>query len=232
MRIQDITDRNELIKYFVENNITMNLVPELNSINSSVAISDTYRKCFEKVTIDSITKSEATLTKCVIDNFAIISLTKEGFEFDVKFSVKLNKYSEYEIITSPKIGRLIKRVSKDLPNGIILKREDVINELTTFKNAIEDKKKIARIISTVNLLLNIRKTDLIDFSKLDSIQLSIDYNASKDPKQFLIDNGFSGIENYGIYTSKDDGYGHKCGQCTSINFENKTIYVSGYSSDD
>ena len=85
-----------------------------------------------------------------------------------------------------------------------------------------------------NQVLEARASNVIDTNKSRAYGLQIDYEAldSANEFEFLEENGFTGLENLGIHESRPDGYGHTCGRSTHINFENKTIYVQGWSSDD
>ena len=59
-----------------------------------------------------------------------------------------------------------------------------------------------------------------------------DYNTSEDKKQFLVDNGFTGMKDYDFEgTSGPDGYGHQTGRSRMLDFEGKNCYIGGWSSD-
>ena len=70
--------------------------------------------------------------------------------------------------------------------------------------------------------------------KLEAVERQISYEKlpKEEQTQFLIDNGYVGIENLGVFEERPDGFGHTTGVATMINHENKTIGVVGFSSDD
>ena len=67
---------------------------------------------------------------------------------------------------------------------------------------------------------------------LNAIDLLIGYETAENKKQFLSENGFTGVENFGIYNATDDGFGHQRVVTYSIDFFKKDVRTVTGSSDD
>ena len=134
-------------------------------------------------------------------------------------------------------GFVIRRANKKRGIESLRLSKQLLEANADYMNIVKENKSRAERINLVNIahqVLDLRELDVIDETKLREYSLNIAYDKTpkEDRFQFLKDNGFTGLENLGVYTSQDDGYGHTCGRCTNIDFRTRSVYVIGYSSDD
>ena len=221
--------------------------PEYLSLSYAARNSEKYPKGYssiKKFQFDSnpeIDKEYCKIFGVMVENERNVNVVSNGSIFSIKATVSMNikpfQQNSFYVSTTPKIGQSIKRKSKAYPNGVKLTKKMLDNSIDyqQFLKDFEQKLEALIRFNTAKFIVEIRKSGLIDKNKLEAVILEKEYYSLplEDRKQFLIDNGFKGVEeNYGVYEEQPDGYGHKTGRTTTIDFEKKVVYVIGFSSDD
>jgi len=221
-------------------------LPEYRSISYNDKLSDKYPKgyignrnptfYFDKN--PEINKQYCETFGVMTEDKRTVYVSFNGEEFPIEAFVMKDRYNRFFIQTNPALNRSIKRKSKKYPEGIKLTR-DMLNSSKSyqeFKKDFEEKKEALIRFQTARFLVELRNSGLINKKKLKSILLEDTYDRIKtkeEKKQFLINQGFSGVEeNFGVYEERPDGYGHTTGKATMIDFDEKKVYVAGFSSDD
>ena len=192
--------------------------------------------------------SNFILPKVKIENFSFnyttnVHINRKSFPIEVKTRYYNQPYTnckfviKSDVTTIPEIGGTLQRknIKKGLEN--IRLNHNHLKTSIAYDDIVKDHKKLVLLKTRESIakqLLDIRKLNIINEKKRIALSLQLKYEniLEKDKEKFLIENGFTGLENLNIYTNKDDGYGHKTGITTEIDFENKNIYTRGYSSDD
>ena len=149
---------------------------------------------------------------------------------DVTFTVSLN--SSIKDNFSVRSGTAIRaNKKKGIPS---IKYTDLVTEEIKDELLHLHKEKILN--ESADKLIEGRNAGYTPEQKrlLNKYNLTIEFEKlhNDDKKNWLIRNGFTGIENYDIYNSRPDGFGHTTGKCTMIDFDTKDITVIGFSSDD
>jgi hypothetical protein len=188
------------------------------------------------------------LPKVKCENFKLeeeITIIKEGLPF--KITVSCRYYNQpytsgnFKVIknttTTPGVGNVLRRKNKKKNiDSLYLTVQDLNMSAELRKLKVIFQETITHNLRTdiANQLMKSRSLGIIDDNRRAELSLELAYEKTDKSNQyeFLKSNGFNGLDNLGVYTSKPDGYGHTCGRATKIDFRNKIVFVTGYSSDD
>lgn len=152
------------------------------------------------------------------------SFTKEFEICDKKIKVNVSyDNNTFNVTTIPSIGTLLKRKSKYNPETIRLEAEYVLLEIQT---------DISKIVWEANKVWKKRFFDFVDETLTEEDKkislVKYDYYNAEDKKQWLIDNGFTGVEKYGYLKEEKMRCGNSRGITYEIDFKNKEVITRGY----
>jgi len=169
---------------------------------------------------------------------------ESGEIFKITAYARIKKTYSYsvgtlEIYTNPDLGRSIKRKSKKYPKGIKLTK-DMLKNSKSYNNFVSEMKKKYKEIRRFHVaefLYKLRQTKFINKDNLEAVLLEQEYrklSSKEEKKKFLLEHGFSGVEENFDYEgySRPDGYGHTTGRSMMLDFKEKKCYIAGWSSDD
>ena len=222
--------KEDLIKAIIDNDID-----EAYQLTEFMALKDEYRS-LKHVKIDYYKTRISKTFNFEKDNFKFFADVTYGFDY-VSVPYTGGRY-EKTIWSNPSIGSVVRRKNaKKGLESIRLYLSDIENhkDFPEFKKEFDELVKYTTAEKIADTLIYIRENDFIDELKLEEYSLRIMFEQlpSKEEKlQYLKDNNFEGVENYGIHKEYDDGYGHTCGTTYRIDFIDKSISLIGFSSDD
>lgn len=221
---------------------------KLTTIQDMIEVmqSNNIRKNFEIVEFMAIPRN-IILPKILIENFSSehnieIKVQDKLFNVKVITSYRNQPYTNgsFKIIkntsTVPNIGGSLQRKNtKKGLESIRLNRKDLDNS-TIYKSIVEAHKELIILKereAIAKQLIEVRTMNVIQEDRRIALSLQFEYeNINKSEElDFFKKHNFVGMENLNVYSETDDGYGHKKGITTQIDWENKSIYTTGFSSD-
>lgn len=173
----------------------------------------------------------------------VYSIVVDGVEVEVISSLKYtkytnsNKFATTEGVKLPMNNLVIRRGNAKKGIKSLRLTRDLYSDLPEYKEIVAKhraKVLLLRRENIANQLLEARKLGIIDLAKADEYRLHVEFGKLdlSEEYNFLLKNGFSGLENLGVSDTRPDGYGHTTGRATSIDFYNRKVTVIGFSSDD
>jgi len=158
----------------------------------------------------------------------------KDYDFEVKFYLDYDEVKA-RIVFEDKVLRRAnsKKGLKTIRVSDVLTKE---KQEAILKNYQEKVNEIQKVLNAT-ILDYVRKN--CDFSKFtyenglgELDRVVFDSMDTNEKLEYLNRNNFKNIEKFGYRTEHNDGFGHSCGSVSQVSFENKEIFITGYSSDD
>jgi hypothetical protein len=202
---------------------------------------------YEGVTYENITRAERKIFEENVDVLTLKALKNDKVSFTKKFNVEgteIELKAKFKFIRKynwedPKIEVIIlgeryfrKQNKKEIYQKYYKEFMKKVNQIKrNLENQLEKEWETKFMLNRFRETVAIAKKNGISIKQLlDACETFVEYK--RVGKQALVDYGFKGLENLGVYETSDDGFGHQNVLSTNINFLKREVELEyGNSSD-